>query len=49
MQAKPNARKKQLSALLTEIGGLTGPELETFFSNGASLVLARISAWLRLT
>jgi len=47
--AKPNARKKLLSALVAEICGLTGPELETFFSNGASLVLARISAWLRLT
>lgn len=29
--------------------GKTGPELEMEFSQGASLFLARITAWLRLT
>ena len=48
-QAKPSLRKKILSSVIREIRGLTGPELEKFFGNGASLVLARISAWLRLT
>lgn len=29
--------------------GKTGPELEVEFSQGASLFLARLTAWLRLT
>lgn len=42
-------RKRILENFILANQGKTGPELEIEFSQGASLFLARITAWLRLT
>lgn len=42
-------RQKILAQLVEKLPNATGPELEKEFGNGASLILLRISAWLRLT
>ncbi|XP_058033526.1 armadillo-like helical domain containing protein 1 isoform X3 [Ahaetulla prasina] len=42
-------RKQILENFILANQGKTGPELEIEFSQGASLFLARITAWLRLT
>ncbi|XP_014777647.1 armadillo-like helical domain containing protein 1 isoform X3 [Octopus bimaculoides] len=42
-------RKKILNCFIQQNKNKTGPELEMQFAEGASLMLARISAWLRLS
>lgn len=42
-------RRRILDSFITTSHGKTGPELEVEFSQGASLFLVRITAWLRLT
>ena len=42
-------RIRILHRLLALHGGATAPELEAAFANGASLLLTRVTAWLRLT
>lgn len=42
-------RKHILENFILANQGKTGPELEIEFSQGGSLFLARITAWLRLT
>ncbi|CAI9727091.1 armadillo-like helical domain containing protein 1 [Octopus vulgaris] len=42
-------RKKILTCFIQQNKNKTGPELEMQFAEGASLMLARISAWLRLS
>lgn len=43
------ARSRILNNFILANNGKTGPELEMEFSQGASLFLARLTAWLRLT
>ena len=43
------ARIRQLEDFIDECSHMTGPQLEHYFENGASLFLARISSWLRLS
>ncbi|XP_066482210.1 armadillo-like helical domain containing protein 1 [Tiliqua scincoides] len=43
------ARSRILNDFILTNHGKTGPELEMEFSQGASLFLARLTAWLRLT
>lgn len=42
-------RKKILEDFIAQSQNKTGPELEEEFAQAASLFLARLSAWLRLT
>ena len=42
-------RSKILSEFIQESKGMTAPELEQEFDLGASLFLARITSWLRLS
>lgn len=42
-------RKKILQCFIEQNKNKTGPELEMQFAEGASLMLARISAWFRLS
>lgn len=42
-------RKKILDDFITQNQNKTGPELEEEFAQAASLFLARLTAWLRLT
>ncbi|KAI8821632.1 uncharacterized protein EV422DRAFT_424560 [Fimicolochytrium jonesii] len=44
-----SVREKILQEFVTHNRNKTGPQLEREFSNGASLFLTRISAWLRLS
>ena len=43
------SRTKQLEEFVARCADMTGPQLEDELENGASLVLTRISAWLRLS
>ena len=43
------ARIDILSSFIQDCKGMTGPELEQHFELGASLFLARITSWLRLS
>jgi hypothetical protein len=43
------ARMRQLEEFIDECTNMTGPQLEHYFENGASLFLARVSSWLRLS
>ncbi len=43
------SRTKQLEDFVARCADMTGPQLEDELENGASLVLTRISAWLRLS
>ena len=42
-------RKKILTGFIEQSQNKTGPELEEDFAEGASLMLVRLTAWLRLT
>ena len=42
-------RSRMLNAFLTQNTGKTCPELEVEFAQVASLFLARLTAWMRLT
>lgn len=43
------ARSRVLDSFIKSNNGKTEPELELEFSQGASLFLARLTAWLRMT
>lgn len=43
------SRMRQLESFVTRCGDMTGPQLEEELESGASLFLARISSWLRLS
>ena len=43
------ARAEMLSDFIQDSRGMTAPELEQQFELGASLFLARITSWLRLS
>ena len=44
-----NSRMRQLEDFVLRCADMTGPQLETELESGASLLLARISSWLRLS
>ncbi|XP_025889222.1 armadillo-like helical domain containing protein 1 [Nothoprocta perdicaria] len=48
-RARKAARSHILDNFIESNSGKTGPELELEFSQGASLFLARLTAWLRMT
>ena len=43
------SRMRQLDEFVLRCGDMTGPQLEEELESGASLLLARISSWLRLS
>ena len=43
------SRMRQLDEFVQRCSDLTGPQLEVELENGASLLLARFSSWLRLS
>ena len=43
------SRMRQLEDFVARCGDMTGPQLEADLESGASLLLARISSWLRLS
>jgi len=53
LQDWDNSNKSKRSEILEELiqrcFGKTGPEIESYLHNGASLFLTRLTAWLRLT
>jgi hypothetical protein len=48
-QGSRQMRERILQNFVSSSRNKTAPELEIAFGNGASLFLARVSAWLRLT
>lgn len=48
MQGSKSVRETMLKEFIVQCQGMTGPDLEQQFCDGASLFLARLTAWLRI-